>query len=140
MREPKMCAVLLVRRAALPSSLPNVPEALAALPEVQTAFVSLYRRPPSEEEQRRVHLSSDREWLVVTMPEEREWLSTAEAAALLRCSEDQTRRYCESGLLDGDPARGVEGAWRPHVGAHWRIPRAAIEILRDRTRPKVRRS
>lgn len=138
MREPKLSTVLLVRCAELPQRLPDGPEQLCALPEVRSAFVNIYRRPPSLEEQRRVHLSPDREWLIVTMPdEEKTMLTTTDVAAQLGYSDDQIRRMCESGRFDGDAARGIPGAYRACVGAQWRIPRDAVECFLEGVRPKV---
>jgi hypothetical protein len=139
MREPKYLAVQLLRRTELPSRIPEVPEQLAELPEVRTAFEALYHREPSGEEQRRMRLSVDQEWLVVTMPEEKQVLTTGEVAGMLGYSEDQVRRMCEAGRFDGDEASGVQGAFRACVGAHWRIPRGAVECFLERCRPKVRR-
>lgn len=56
-------------------------------------------------------------------------LKTTEVAAELGFSEEQIRRWCEEGRFDGDAAQGISGAWRAGVGAHWRIPRGAVELF-----------
>jgi hypothetical protein len=66
-------------------------------------------------------------------------LSTAEVGLLLGYSEDQIRRWCEAGRFDGDEAKGIDGAWRASVGAHWRIPRAAVDLFVEKARAMVRR-
>ena len=137
MMQPKYLDVNLLRRDALPERLPEQPEQLAELPEVRTAFESLYQRPPSPAERQRVYLSVDREWLVVKMPEEKSVLTTGEVGQKLGYSDDQIRRLCEDGRLDGDPERGVPGAYRACVGAHWRVPAAAVAVFLERRRARV---
>lgn len=66
-------------------------------------------------------------------------LSTAEVAVWLGYSEEQIRRWCEAGRFDGDEGKGVDGAWRASVGSHWRIPRAAVELFREKAKAAVRR-
>ena len=135
----KYLVVNLLRREELPSRLPEVPEQLAELPQVRTAFESLYQREPSPEERQRVRLSVDREWLVVQMPEEKLLLSTGEVAQRLGYSDDQVRRMCEDGCFCGNPARGVEGAYRACVGVHWRIPAAAVELFLKQRRAQIKK-
>lgn len=139
MTEPKFLDVNLLRRTALPERLPEQSEQLAELPAVRTAFESLYQRPPSPAERQRVRLSSDREWLVVTMPEQKTVLTTGEVAVKLGYSDDQVRRMCEDGRFDGDAERGVPGAYRACVGAHWRVPMTAVELFLERRRAEVRK-
>ena len=135
----KYLDVNLLRREELPSRLPEVPEQLAELPQVRTVFESLYQRAPSPEERQRVRLSVDREWLVVQMPEEKRVLSTGEVAQRLGYSDDQVRRMCEDGRFGGDPLGGVEGAYRACVGAHWRIPAAAVEMFLEQRRAQIKK-
>jgi hypothetical protein len=137
--EPKYLDVNLLRRTELPARLPEQPEQLAELPAVRTAFESLYQRAPSPAERQRVRLSVDREWLVVTMPEQKQVLTTGEVAVRLGYSDDQIRRMCADGRFDGDAARGVSGAYRACVGAHWRVPAAAVEFFLAQRRTQVRR-
>lgn len=139
MMEPKYLDVNLLRRTQLPERLPEQSEQLAELPQVRTAFETLYQRPPSPAERQRVHLSVDREWLVVKMPEEKSVLTTGEVGQKLGYSDDQVRRLCESGRFDGDPERGVPGAYRACVGAHWRVPIAAVELFLEFRNKRVRR-
>lgn len=61
-------------------------------------------------------------------------LGTSDVAGLLGCSDDRVRRMAEEGAFDGDPKSGVPGAWRSGLGSHWRIPIAAVELFRARTR------
>lgn len=58
-------------------------------------------------------------------------LTTNEVATWLRYSDDQVRRMCEDGRFDG--------AYRASVGAHWRIPKIAVERFLESARPKVRK-
>lgn len=71
--------------------------------------------------------------------EEKEWLTTGEVALRLGFSPDQIRIMCENGRFDGDPASGIPGAYRLCVGAHWRVPRAALEHFLKSLRPTVGR-
>lgn len=135
MVEPKYLDVNLLRRDELPERLPEQPELLAELPEVQTAFETRYHRAPSPAERQRVRV--EREWLVVRMPEEKTVLTTGEVAARLGYSDDQIRRMCEDGRFDGDGERGVPGAYRACVGAHWRVPVAAVDLFLERRRVQV---
>jgi len=139
MMEPKYLDVNLLRRTELPTRLPEQPEQLAELPAVRTAFESLYQRAPSPAERQRVRLSVDREWLVVTMPEEKQVLTTGEVALRLGYSDDQVRRLCEDGRFDGDAERGVQGAYRACVGAHWRVPAIAVDLFLEQRRGEIRR-
>lgn len=66
-------------------------------------------------------------------------LTTTQVGAELGYSEEQVRRMCEAGRFDGDASRGISGAWRVGVGAHWRIPRGAVEVFREKTAAVVRR-
>jgi hypothetical protein len=59
-------------------------------------------------------------------------LTTTDVAARLGYSEAQVRRMCEAGRFDGDAVTGVPGAYRAGVGAHWRIPVAAVELFMRR--------
>jgi hypothetical protein len=67
----------------------------------------------------------------------KEMLTTAEVGAWLHYSADQVRRFCEQGRFDGDGA--TPGAYRVCVGAHWRIPRAAVELFLAERAARVRR-
>lgn len=137
MGESKYLDVNLLRRDELPARLPEQPEQLAELPQVITAFETKYRRLPSPEERQRVRVAE--EWLVVRMPEQKAVLTTGEVAARLGYSDDQIRRMCEDGRFDGNPDRDVPGAYRPCVGAHWRVPLAAVDEFLARSRSHVRR-
>lgn len=63
-------------------------------------------------------------------------LTTTDVAGRLGYSDEQIRRMCELGKFDGD-GKGVPGAFRPGIGAHWRIPLAALEHFLASSRPKV---
>ena len=67
----------------------------------------------------------------------RAWLTTTDVAGELGYSDDQVRRMCEEGKFDGDAESGVPGAYRAGVGAHWRIPPAAVELFMMRIRSRV---
>lgn len=73
------------------------------------------------------------------MPAASRFLSSGQVAVMLGCSDDAVRRLCENGAFDGDAARGIPGAWRACVGAHWRIPKDAVDWFLARVRP-VRRT
>jgi hypothetical protein len=64
-------------------------------------------------------------------------LTTTDVAGQLGYSDESVRRMCESGCFDGDTDKGVPGAFRLGVGAHWRIPPAAVDHFRESLRPKV---
>lgn len=68
---------------------------------------------------------------------EPDMLSTTDVAGALGCSDDQVRRMCEGGCFAGDEKSGVPGAWRPGLGGHWKIPAAALELFRARSRAMV---
>lgn len=138
MKEPKLYTVHLLRREQLPATLPEDPETLAALPVVRGAFEARFRRSASPDEQRRIHLSADREWLVVAVEDEKPVLTTTDVAAQLGYSDEQIRRMCEAGRFDGDRTQGIPGAYRACVGAQWRIPREAVEWFLEATRPRSR--
>lgn len=69
--------------------------------------------------------------------EEETLLTTTDVAGKLGYSDDAVRRMCEQGQFDGDPKAGVPGAFRAGLGSHWRIPLAAVEAFRARTRPRI---
>lgn len=71
--------------------------------------------------------------------EDPDMLTTTDVAGRLGYSDDTVRRLCEQGCFDGDRKRGVPSAWRPGVGAHWRIPVAAVELYVERVRTRVLR-
>lgn len=54
-------------------------------------------------------------------------LTTVEVAAWLGYSAEKVRRMCEDGRFDGDVE--TPGAFRDCVGAHWRVPREAVELF-----------
>lgn len=70
-------------------------------------------------------------------PPSKHVLTTTEVARWLGYSDDQIRRMCDEGRFDGDEAQNVPGAYRVCVGAHWRIPRAAVELFLKRRRARV---
>ena len=72
-------------------------------------------------------------------PDDKAWLTTGEVAVRLGYSPDQIRIMCENGRFDGDPANGIPGAYRLCVGAHWRVPRAAVDHFLSGLRSTVRR-
>lgn len=60
----QLFAVHLVKRGDLPKPLPAE---LGSLPVVHAAFRALYGRAPTSDEQARVRMGLDGEWLIATM-------------------------------------------------------------------------
>jgi hypothetical protein len=73
----------------------------------------------------------------VSAPKEVEWLTTWEVGQRLGYSDDQVRRMAEAGKFDGDPVRGIPAAYRQSVGAHWRIPAAAVDLFVEGRKPRI---
>lgn len=68
---------------------------------------------------------------------DQDMLTTTDVAGRLGYSEATVRRLCEEGRFDGDAKNKVPGAWRAGLGAHWRIPVAAVEHFVDASKPKI---
>lgn len=132
----QLVAVHLLKRSALPAELPDK---LGELEVVGKAFVAMYGREATAEELGRMRMSVDGEWLCAVMPAQKMVLTTSEVGGWLGYSEAQVRRLCEDGRFDGDQRRGIQGAYRACVGAHWKVPRAAVECFLEASRPRVRR-
>lgn len=64
-------------------------------------------------------------------------LTTTDVAGRLGYSDDAVRRMCEQGRFDGDPVKGIGGAYRAGLGSHWRIPIAAVDLFVERSRPRI---